>query len=331
MQNKAEGNLYFPTINMLRGIAALMVCIYHFTNYSAYNGSLLADGDLIKETGKLGTNGVFIFFVISGFVIPLSMFKGGYVIGRFHRFIARRWVRIEIPYIASILAFLVTSYITFWIYSWPFEFEPIRFLHHLTYTIPFSEYEWYNVIFWTLAIEFQFYLFIAIVFPLLNHGNRWVALVTIGLFAVGSLFIDSHNVLFHYGALFSMGLLLFMYKLERLQMGLTLITCLVFAILIGYANSIEIALFAFGTFLVISFITIDRKVLNKFGDISYSLYLTHGIIGGNILFFLYEEVESYASKLGLIAVAIVGSIVGSWVFWKFIEYPSMRWSKRIKI
>lgn len=316
---------------MLRGIAALMVCVYHFTNYGSFDGPLLEDGDLIKESGKLGINGVFIFFVISGFVIPLSMFKGGYVIGRFHRFIARRWVRIEIPYIGSILAFLVTSYFSFWYNQWLFEFEPLRFLHHLTYTIPFTEYEWYNVIFWTLAIEFQFYLFMAVIFPLLNHGNRWIALSTIGLFAVGSLFGESHSLLFHYGALFSMGLLLFMHKLGRLPMGLTLISALVFGIVIGHVNSIEIALFAFGTFLAIMWLSIDRKVLNKFGDISYSLYLIHGIIGGNILFYLYDNVHTYAAKLALIAFATAASIVGSWGFWKLIEDPSKRWSKRIKI
>lgn len=316
---------------MLRGIAALMVCIYHFTNYYSGSESLLSEGDYLKEIGKFGINGVFVFFVISGFVIPLSMYKGDYAIGSFHRFIGRRWVRIEIPYIASILAYFVMYYINCRIHMWNFEIDPIRFLHHLVYTIPFSEYEWYNVIFWTLAIEFQFYLFMALLFPIINHSNKWVAFITITLFAVGSLIGESHNLLFHYGSLFSLGLLLFMFKLERISLNITIVTATIFAVIIAFVNSIEIASFAYATFIMIVFLSIDRKYLNKLGDISYSLYLIHGIIGGNILFLLYGYADTYMMKLAMILLALIASIVGSWIFWKIIEDPSRKWSKRIKI
>ena len=56
-------------INTLRGIAALVVCLYHFvcttTDY--------IESQIILDIFSFGKKGVQIFFIISGIVIPLSM------------------------------------------------------------------------------------------------------------------------------------------------------------------------------------------------------------------------------------------------------------------
>lgn len=327
----SSSDLYFPTINMLRGIAALMVCLYHFTNFFSPEGALLAVNDPIRIVGQLGINGVFVFFVISGLVIPISMYKGKYVIGHFHKFIARRWVRIEIPYIASIFAFFVMYYVNCQIHLLDFEIDPLRILNHLSYTIPFTDYDWYNVIFWTLAIEFQFYLFMALVFPLLNHANNFISYSFIGLFGLGSLFVPSHDFLFHYGALFSLGMLLYLYKLGRIQLNGVLAFAILLTVVAAFANSIEIAVFVASTFVVILLFSIDKKWFNKLGDISYSLYLMHGIIGGNLLLLTYKFAETYFAKMTIIILALIISLIGSWVFWKLIEDPSRKLSKKIKL
>jgi len=81
----------------------------------------------LREIGKLGADGVYIFFVITGCVIPLSMLNGNYTMKRIHRFIARRWLRVELPYVASILAFICIYYLNCRIFMWNFEFDPFRF------------------------------------------------------------------------------------------------------------------------------------------------------------------------------------------------------------
>ncbi|WP_081599255.1 acyltransferase family protein [Prochlorothrix hollandica] len=58
-------------INFLRGIAALSVAWFHFTNGNVD----FLDPGLLKFSGKYGYLGVEIFFVISGFIIPYSLWR----------------------------------------------------------------------------------------------------------------------------------------------------------------------------------------------------------------------------------------------------------------
>lgn len=95
-------------VEALRGIAALAVAWFHFTN----GGQLLPDGWL-KDSGRYGWLGVEIFFVISGFIIPYSMLRGGF---RFPRdvgvFVAKRLIRLEPPYLVAIAIVIVLGYLS---------------------------------------------------------------------------------------------------------------------------------------------------------------------------------------------------------------------------
>ena len=81
----------------LRGLAALAVAWFHFTNATG----LLPEGWL-RASGRYGWLGVEVFFVISGFIIPYSLFNAGYRFPRHAgRFILKRIVRLDPPYIAA--------------------------------------------------------------------------------------------------------------------------------------------------------------------------------------------------------------------------------------
>ena len=75
------------SVESLRGIAALMVTFYHLSNG---NINFFNDGFWLKEAGSYGYNGVIVFFVISGFIIPWSLHKNQYHIRSFFRFLFRR-------------------------------------------------------------------------------------------------------------------------------------------------------------------------------------------------------------------------------------------------
>src|SRR5438876_135397 len=91
----------------LRGIAALAVTWYHLT------GSPQVTTGWLRQGGTFGFHGVEAFFVISGFVIPYSMYCGGYRPRLdFLRFFAKRLVRLEPPYLASIVFVLALSYLS---------------------------------------------------------------------------------------------------------------------------------------------------------------------------------------------------------------------------
>ena len=328
----AVTKMYSPTIHALRGIAAMMVVAYHVTNYASEHGRLLSADNSIRKVGEWGAHGVFMFFVISGCVIPLSMMASNYSLGAVHRFLARRWVRIELPYIAAIFAFLVFHYINCRVYMWNFDFEPLRFAHHLIYTVPFSKFEWYNVVFWTLAIEFQFYVLLAVIFPLLQSGKKWMSIAAIIIFSSSALLLDDNRFIFFYSASFGMGMSVYLRKVQRIQDLELWLLLTVSAGIAWWIHGWEIALVGITSALVINYIVLDGRIFRFLGKISYSLYLIHGVISGNLLYWTlpYAGPEWEVKALLLIA-SILLAIPAAWLFWFLFEQPAQKLSKRIKI
>jgi peptidoglycan/LPS O-acetylase OafA/YrhL len=103
---------------------------------------------------------------------------------------------------------------------------------------------------------------------------------------------------------------------------------LLFALTI-WVNGLDIAIAGVLTSFVIGFVEINKAIFNRFGDISYSLYLTHGLVGGNLLYLLNRYTKTHSSSFFLMLGAIVLSLVVSFYFWKWIEKPSKDISKKI--
>jgi len=323
--------LYFPSVNMLRGIAALMVAIYHFTNYLTPNGMLLPKDNIVVELGKFGAQGVFIFFVITGFVIPISLYKSNFKIQKMFKYLYKRWVRIEIPYILSVIFIIIVSLIFSVKNKEVFNFDLLRFIYHIFYLVDFSGYQWYNIIYWTLAIEFQFYIVIAVVFSLITSENNVIKFLSIILFAFSSIIITSNSLVFHYAPVFAQGIVLFLIKTDKIEVVWGSILIFIFSLLTIYTNGFAISFFSLFAIFVIAFLNINIKIFNKLGNVSYSLYLIHGLVGGNIIYFLYRYIDNYYLKLVLILFAILISLISAYIYWKIVENPSKKISKKIKI
>ncbi len=323
--------MYIPSINILRGLAALMVCLYHFTNYSDRYGAIFSKGHWIQELGELGINGVFVFFVISGCVIPLSLHKYQFSFKKIGRFLWKRWIRIELPYFASIVAVLMVGFAFALKENQSFVFEVERFFHHLIYTVLFIDHEWYNPIYWTLAIEFQFYILVAILCLVMMQQKQVVRLLIIALFACASLLVDDNRVVLNYAPIFALGMLYTQHKIEPVQQVWYYGLLILFAGIIAYVHTPEIAIFSALTVLVIQFMKDGPKLGHQLGDMSYSLYLTHGIIGGNILYLTSRHVDHGLLKVLLILGVTAISVIGAHFFWKWIEKPSQKWSQKVKL
>ena len=65
-------------LDLLRGLAALAVCIFHFD----HDGALGVPS--VSRVLSYGYLGVQMFFVISGFIIPYSMLRSGYRLSLIH-------------------------------------------------------------------------------------------------------------------------------------------------------------------------------------------------------------------------------------------------------
>ena len=70
----------------LRGIASISVALFHFS------GGMSSTVAVVFQS--IGWHGVDVFFVISGFVIPLSLYGRDYKIGDFPLDMIRRHVRL---------------------------------------------------------------------------------------------------------------------------------------------------------------------------------------------------------------------------------------------
>ena len=102
-------NKKLEIIQLLRVLGALGVAWFHFTNG---NVSFLDEGWL-KNSGKYGWLGVEVFFVISGFVVPYSLWYCKFQFQRdWDRFFVRRILRLHPAYIVSILVSIGLWYIS---------------------------------------------------------------------------------------------------------------------------------------------------------------------------------------------------------------------------
>jgi peptidoglycan/LPS O-acetylase OafA/YrhL len=201
----------------------------------------------------------------------------------------------------------------------------------------FLGYTWINEIFWTLAIEFQFYLFIAIAFVGFNHQKWWIKAVTVLLFVVPYFFYTDNRYLTSYSSLFLLGVVAFWYRVGHINNVRYVVFTILLACWAYYQfplNNISIPLVSTITSFVIAFANINSYLGNHAGKVSYSLYLTHGLVGGNFLFFsMYIALvkDNDWARMALIFVALFLSLIFAWVFYQLVEKPSQKLSKKITI
>src|ERR1700761_6863297 len=96
-----------PTLDALRGLAALSVMWFHFTKHMIPS---IGTG-VVYTSGRYGWLGVEVFFVISGFVIPYAMHRAGYTISCYGKFLLKRITRLDPPYLLSIVFIIAYQYV----------------------------------------------------------------------------------------------------------------------------------------------------------------------------------------------------------------------------
>lgn len=326
---------HVPGLAFLRGLAALSVCLYHFTGAALPKLHV----DALHELVKNGWVGVQVFFVISGFIIPYSLLGKRYSVRSFVPYITKRIVRINPPaYVALLLVLAQWYFIDYFIahkVSYTADITVFRIAHNLLFTIPFSDYKWIIGIFWTLAIEFQFYIVIGLLFNWLFERATisWLLLTFALLSLVQYLFSSSAYTFFHYSSLFGMGGL----TVYRYQKAITnkayLFWLLILAVLAYVQCGPYDAAVGAGTALAIEYVVINNALTRLLGNISYSFYLTHVLVGNTCEFFLvrFISVESVGNRIAMQIVCVLAAVIFAYLFYLFIEQPFMRLAEKIVI
>lgn len=319
---------YLFSLDYLRGFAAISVCLFHFTDKLDY----LQINDPIKKIFSSGHFGVEIFFIISGLVIPYSMMKGNYTLRKLVTFLKKRFIRIEPPYLLCVALVLLLNYITtqtFFYKGNPFVIDHMQIFYHVGYLTAFMGKEWLNQIFWTLAIEFQYYLLIALIFPLISHKNNYILISTLVIFNALSLYVD-RNIVFNFSIYFTTGILLYRYlakKSGKIELFLSLCIVLVFLVMRYTYEEITVVLFT----ITIILIPLNPTPLSTFfGNISYSLYLLHMPVGLRLINLTQRFSDTELVRQGIVLVAFLLTVFVSYYYYRIIEKPFKKLSQKIK-
>jgi peptidoglycan/LPS O-acetylase OafA/YrhL len=287
----------FITIQVRRGIAAIMVMLYHATRH--YN---LKGLNFIGNIFKNGYLGVDIFFVLSGFVITISSLKYfknknplEFTIKRITRIFPSFWLYLLFP--LTILYFIFPQFIYD---KSAFEFSNYLKVIFLTFNHPTI-----SQVTWTLSFELYFYFLFLMI--LINKSFKFLVVCVLIFSFLNLVGLPVSQNLYFKKYLFSplvleffLGVLIafILQKINTIKKYLQFVilfislTLFLLSFYLEDYNYIHISkhnrflYFGIASFLLIlSSLLIEKfnkisfnKYLVSIGDASYVLYLIHSII-----------------------------------------------------
>jgi peptidoglycan/LPS O-acetylase OafA/YrhL len=301
---------------------------------------------------NIGAYGVALFFLISGFVIPFSIRKNSVFI-----FIIQRVFRIFPVYM---LGFNVTL-LAIWLGGFYFgKLFPFSFQEIAVHLIPgIRDILWsrnIDGIVWTLEIEMKFYLLCALCSAWFKRDSKKVFLVPLGMsivsllispkidaWAVDSVFLYRQGTNFTFLTIFSSFMFIgvvFNYlhrnKIDSAQafpliLGLQFTSFLVWSFsphkisaYLGWTYGFALFTFAFA-YAYPRFFKFN-PITNFFADISYPLYVIHGVAGYVALRILLERGMKAWLSIVLVTLGVIGL---SYLIHHFIEKPSQNFGRKL--
>ncbi|HXZ50018.1 MAG TPA: acyltransferase [Usitatibacter sp.] len=162
----------FDNVNLLRAFAALAVVVYHVIEHGHWS-AFPVQGPLVVF--RIGWIGVDLFFVISGFVIAYSaVLLRRRDPARFQReYWLRRLTRIVPLYVLTMAAWIALEWQGFFgqpAREWAWQlFTHLAFIH----TFWRDTHSAIDGVNWTLAIEMQFYVAIALAIGWIDRTPGW--------------------------------------------------------------------------------------------------------------------------------------------------------------
>jgi peptidoglycan/LPS O-acetylase OafA/YrhL len=312
-------------VEAMRALASISVALFHFCNQLHSTGA-----QLVARYGWLGVD---VFFVISGFVIPLSLYGRGYGLRDFPLFLLRRLVRLEPAYLVSIAAVVVLWHASSLAagfrgdapsYSFP------QIASHLFYLVPLTSYQWLSPVYWSLAYEFVFYITVGLTFSYLIERSE-AATVTLALGAVGLKFV-MYNTVDVRIVEFLVGVLVMRSMVSDAKTRHTAVWLLASLVLVFFIGGIAAGIVvSIGACSILFLRSLEFGRLAIFlGGISYSLYLVHVPIGGRVINLGTRFGEGPLYELVIVALALLLSVVTAMLLHRLVEAPALKASRKIR-
>lgn len=280
--------IYF--LDGLRGVAILLVICFHA--YARWPKNLpYSDHFADFPIFKYGYLGVQLFFLISGFVILMSLEKSK----KFSKFIYKRWLRLfPSMLIATFLIYMTAN----------FFYERPAGLPKLISVLPglfFIEPSWIKIItginiellegaFWSLFVEFKFYVIFGLLYFFTGKKKAIVGIFSMfllsmiaGKLRINELIYFSDLFSFEFFCWFASGALSYLYFIEKKKIYIMLSVIVCSLEIFKYRNDFHEIIFLVilsGTFFLpvyfekIRFL-FKNSLVQFFGLVSYPLYLIH--------------------------------------------------------
>jgi peptidoglycan/LPS O-acetylase OafA/YrhL len=323
-------------LDALRGLAVLAVVCYHYT---------FRYDELYHHTNKnyygldLGYLGVHLFFIISGFVIFMTIEN----VITVKNFIYKRIIRLYPVYIIAV----IITYLAVKIFGLEGRevktWEAVFNLTMLQGFIPLNIVSNVDGVYWSLTVEIIFYIFMGVIIwlGLIKKIDRFLIAWLFIAFIVRGLNVYYDHLLISifqfygillYAHLFIAGIMF--YKLKNKEQKsyyhIIILACVLYEfIYYGLLEGIILMMFFtlfYGLILnKLNFLT--NKITVFLGSISYSLYLIHQNIGYIIINFLEKN---GVSKPLAIVVPLVLTILIAFILTSYIEKPLQKYFKNKK-
>lgn len=315
-----EKNNLISTIEWLRGFSMLSICYTHYKIHFISNNFWF-------HTMMYADFGVSLFFVISGFVIPLSLYNKNYTIHDYPNFIYKRLLRVYPPFIGgliiTIFLALLSNYSPF--HQGPSTFVTLNYIISNLLLVPtFFHQPWYSPVLWTLAIEVQFYLIFGLIAPLIFSEKKWVCFSMLFLFGLAQFVTKDERLFGFHSLVFLIGIIGFLKYVHKISFLEWLIFTIL--ILVGIAFKMEITATKFLAIplaiILILFVPLKNQFLEFCGKISYSYYILHIIIGGSLIIDFGKNFIHSPIGINILTFSTIFIMIPiSWVFFQIFELP----------
>jgi peptidoglycan/LPS O-acetylase OafA/YrhL len=244
-------------------------------------------------------------------------------------------IRLDPPYLAAICLIIPLGYLCAMAPGFrgpAYHVSVSQVLLHFAYLNSFFKDNWVNPVFWTLGIEFQYYLLVGLLFPLIASRRRWLRYtVFAGFGGLAVIFspASARPFVFHWIFLFMLGMTAFHWHCGVVGkwefMGLMFLLSAAAWASLGWAD----ATVGLATACAILFINSTNAITQFFGRISYSLYLIHNPTGVKTINLGMRIASSWRSQLLLLLVGLGVSLVAASALYRWVEKPAQKWSSAI--
>lgn len=318
-------------IDALRGIAAVSVVLFHYTTRF---GQLFGADPPPSISFPEGHYGVNLFFIISGFVIFLTLEKTArpmdFVVSRFSRLFPAYWLAIALTFAVTHRLGLPGRLVDL-----DTAFANLAMIHNL-FRVPHVD-----GVYWTLEVELLFYCGMLCLFRL--QLLQRIPLVLLGLLAIRLLYfvlerkfaIELPRTIYRLLILqhipwFALGIAIYLVTQrsdgESRRAAAITAACAFLTLLLNdslFLASLAIAL-ASGVFLAANgrILLLRQRIFVWLGTISYPLYLLHQNIGWSMQLRLAEL--RTPTDLSIL-VALTSSLALATAVTCWVEKPAMRW------